>query len=170
MIGEGKPKRGFSMNRLHVAPLVAVALLAGLAGCEGAKAPEPFPQAVADAWLGAFNSGDLDGLGLMYTEDAEILPPDQPIVSGHEAIVAFWKSFNPGQVRIEVSAVDSERLGAYWFREGTYAAEFADEGEPRIGKFIELWKKAGGNWLLYRHMWSPNAPRAAEMPATAPAE
>ena len=66
--------------------------------------------------------------------------------------------------------MESERLGEYWFREGSYTANLADEGEPRIGKFIELWKKVDGNWLLYRHMWSPNAPRPAETPTQAPDE
>lgn len=152
------------MNRNPIAPWIAMIALAGLAGCEMAKAPEPFPQAAADGWLGAFNSGDVDGLALMYTEDSEMLPPDEPIVAGHEAIVAFWKTYNPGQVRLEVSAVDSVRLGDYWYREGSYTALVAEEGEPRVGKFIELWKKVGSAWLLYRHMWSPNAPAPAQMP------
>jgi len=158
------------MNRTHLASWFLLLAVAGFAGCEGMKASDPFPQGSADAWLGAFNSGDLVGLGLYYAEDAQLLPPDQPIVSGHEAIEAFWKAFNPGEVRIEVSEVYSERLGDYWYRQGLYAAKYADEGEPRIGKFIELWKKVESNWLLYRHMWSPNAPQPAEMPAPAPDE
>jgi len=155
------------MSSNHRAPWVVLLALAWLAGCGKAAAPDPFPQATADAWLGAFNSGDLVGLGIMYSEDAEILPPDQPIVAGHAAIETFWQTFNPGEVRIAVSEVHSERLGEYWFREGTYSAKYAEEGQPRIGKFIELWKKADGNWVIYRHMWSPNAPRPAGMPAAA---
>jgi len=153
------------MNRNHVAPWVALIALVGLAGCDMAKAPAPFPQAAADGWIGAFNSGDVDGLAMMYSEDAEVLPPDQPIVAGHEAIATFWKTYNPGQVRLEVSAVDSVRLGDYWYREGSYSALFPEEGEPRVGKFIELWKQVDSAWLLYRHMWSTNAPPPAQMPA-----
>ena len=156
------------MNRIHLTTCFLWLGLVAFAGCEGMKAQEPFPQATADAWLGAFNSGDAAGLALMYSEDAEVLPPDQPIVSGHEAIEAFWKTFNPGQVRVEISEVESSRLGDYWYREGTYAANLADEGEPRIGKFIELWKKVGSNWMLYRHMWNRNAPLPAEMPVLGP--
>ncbi len=155
------------MSSHHVAPWIAAIALAGLAACNGAGAPEDFPQAVADGWAGAFNSGDVAGLALMYSDDAEVLPPDQPIVAGHEAIEAFWQTFNPGQVRIEVSEVDTERLGSYWFREGSYIAIFPDEGEPRVGKFIELWKKVDANWYLYRHMWSSNAPQPAITPDAA---
>jgi ketosteroid isomerase-like protein len=154
------------MNRLHLAPWIALMALAGLAGCESAKAPEPFPQAAADGWLAAFNSGDAAGLALMYGKDAEVLPPDQPIVSGYAAIEEFWKSYSPGTVRLEVSEVETTRLGDHWFREGTYSALYPTEGEPRIGKFIELWVKADSAWLLHRHMWSPNSPPPASMPAS----
>ncbi|MBX3703093.1 MAG: nuclear transport factor 2 family protein [Steroidobacteraceae bacterium] len=155
------------MNRTHLASWAILVALAA-AGCERAGTPEAFPQAAADGWLAAFNSGDTTGLALMYSDDAEVLPPDEPIVSGHAAIEEFWKSYDPGQVRIAVSEVETRRLGDYWFREGTYSAIIPEEGEPRIGKFIELWVKSGGAWLLYRHMWSPNAPPPAELPASAP--
>jgi ketosteroid isomerase-like protein len=152
------------MNRIHVAPWVALAFLAVLSGCKGAAPPETFPQAAADGWLGSFNGGDVAGLALMYGADAEILPPDEPIVSGYEAIEAFWQTYNPGQVRIEVSEVETLKLGEFWYREGAYAATYPDEGDSRIGKFIELWKLDGKAWKLYRQMWSPNSPQPAQMP------
>ena len=146
------------MKRIHVAPPVAIALLALLASCEGAAPRESFPQAAADGWLGSFNGGDVAGLVLMYSSDAEILPPDEPVIAGPKEIEAFWQSYGPGQVRIELGEVESRRIGDFWFREGAYRAQFPDEGEPRVGKFIELWKQENGNWLMYRQMWNRNAP------------
>jgi ketosteroid isomerase-like protein len=146
------------MNRFHVAPCIALAFMAMLAGCGKAGAPDAFPKATAEGWLGSFNGGDVAGLALMYSDDAEILPPDHAIVTGHDAIDTFWQSYNPGQVRIEVTDDEATKLGEIWYREGAYRAVYADEGEPRVGKFIELWKKQGGSWLLYRQMWSPNSP------------
>ncbi|MGQ0430529.1 MAG: YybH family protein [Gammaproteobacteria bacterium] len=156
------------MNRIRLVSWVALIALASVAGCERAGTPEPFPQAAADGWLAAFNSGDAAGLALMYSENSQLLPPDEPIVSGHAAIEDFWQRYSPGQVRLELSGVQSERVGAYWFREGTYIAKFEGEGEPRIGKFIELWVKIDNAWLLHRHMWSPNAPSPAQPPPAAP--
>ena len=145
-------------------PLVT---LAGLAACNGAKAPEPFPQAAADGWLGSFNGGDVAGLVLMYSEDAKILPPDEPVITGPRSdrgILAGRYNAGPGAHR-GGRRWTSERLGEFWFREGAYTAiSSRDEGEPRVGKFIELWKKENGNWLLYRQMWNRNAP----LPASAP--
>lgn len=152
------------MNRIQVAPTVVLALLALLAGCGDAAPPETFPQAAADGWLGSFNGGDVSGLVLMYSADAEILPPDEPVIAGPEAIGKFWQAYGPGQVRIEVSEVDARRIGDFWFREGSYKAQYPTEGETRVGKFIELWKQEGGNWLMYRQMWNRNAPIGSEPP------
>ena len=146
------------MNRIHVAPPVALALLVLIAGCKAAAPPEEFPQAAADAWLGSFNGGDVAGLVLSYTADARLLPPDEPPIAGAEAIEAFWQAYGPGQVRLEQGDVESTKIGDLWFREGAYKAQFADEGEPRVGKFIELWKQENGNWLMYRQIWNRNAP------------
>jgi ketosteroid isomerase-like protein len=158
------------MKRLQFAPWIALIALAGLAGCERAKAPEPFPQAAADGWVAAFNSGDAPGLALMYSPDARILPPDQPIISGSGAIEEFWKAFNPGNVRIEISEVETLKLGDKWFREGTYNSLYPAEGQPRVGKFIELWTRVDSAWLIQRQMWSPNVPPPAQMPPTVPME
>jgi len=159
------------MKTIHVAPPVVLALLALFAGCKAAAPPEAFPQAAADAWLGSFNGGDVAGLVLSYSADAKLLPPDEPIITGAEAIEAFWQGYGPGQTRLEVGEVDSRKLGEFWFREGAYKAQFADEGEPRVGKFIELWKQENGNWLLFRQLWNRNAPLApGAPPGDAPAD
>lgn len=157
------------MKRIHLASWVACITLAAAAGCESAKAPEEFPQPAVDGWIAAFNSGDAAGLSLMYAPEAQILPPDQPIVSGTGAIEEFWKTANPGTVRVEISEVQTTKLGDYWFRQGTYTAMDRNEGEPEFGKFIELWEKVDSAWMLYRQMWSPNAPPPAAMPAAATA-
>jgi ketosteroid isomerase-like protein len=159
------------MNRIHVAPPAALVLLALLAGCKAAAPPEEFPQSVADAWLGSFNGGDVAGLTLAYSGDAVILPPDEPPTAGPQAIEAFWQAYGPGQVRLEVGDVEAMKIGELWFRQGAYKAQFPDEGEPRVGKFIELWKKENGNWLMFRQMWNRNAPIAGTAsPGDAPAD
>lgn len=158
------------MKRHHFVSWIGCIALFGLAGCERAGEPDGFfPHAAADGWIAAFNSGDAAGLALMYTADAQILPPDQPIVSGHEAVEAFWQNANPGTVRLEVSGVEAARLGRYWFRQGTYTSKDETEGQPEFGKFIELWAPQDNNWLLYRQMWSPNSPQPGQMPDAAPA-
>lgn len=157
------------MNRKLLASWIGCLALAGAAGCERAAAPGEFPQAAADGWVAAFNSGDALGLALTYGPDAKILPPDEPIISGRAAIEEYWKAFNPGSVRIEISEVETMKLGDYWFREGVYAGTYPDEGAPRVGKFIELWVQVDSSWQIHRHMWSPNTPLPAAMPDLAPA-
>src|SRR6185295_12267742 len=40
----------------------------------------------------AFYRGDADTISQMYTEDAELLIPEVPLVRGREAIAQVWKS------------------------------------------------------------------------------
>jgi uncharacterized protein (TIGR02246 family) len=37
-------------------------------------------------------SKDYAGMAAFYTEDAKLLPPDAPIVSGRKAIEEFWRA------------------------------------------------------------------------------
>lgn len=152
------------MNRIFRTPWILLVAALALAGCERAAAPEPFPQAVADAWVAAFNSGDAAGLALLYSPKAELLPPNAPVVSGHAAIEEFWKTANPGTTRIKVSTVEISMFGDFAFRQGTY--ETAEEGlaENEFGKFIELWRKIDSAWFIYRQMWSSNAPPGMALP------
>ncbi len=146
------------MNLTHWKPWIALVAALALLGCEKAVVPEPFPQAAADAWVAAFNSGDAAGLALLYSPRAEVLPPNAPIVSGHAAIEEFWKSANPGTVRIKISTVEVSVFGDFAFRQGTYQTNEESEAATDFGKFIELWKKIDSAWYLYRQMWSSNAP------------
>ena len=51
-------------------------------------------EAIAEgykAFESAFYRGDADTISRMYTEDAELLVPEAPIVSGGEAMRAGWQ-------------------------------------------------------------------------------
>ena len=42
-------------------------------------------------FMDTFNRGDGAGMGELYTENGQLLPPNSDIVSGHSAISAFWQ-------------------------------------------------------------------------------
>jgi hypothetical protein len=52
-----------------------------------------------------------------------------------------------------------------------YAAnDAAGVAALETGKFMELWKKVDGKWLIHRDMWSSNAPPpATDIPPDEPA-
>ncbi len=137
-------------------------LLATFAGCAPAPVPEAFPQEVADAWVERYALHDAAGIAALYTEDAQLLPPDAEIVNGRAAIQEFFARTNPpGSAQIEIATVETQVFGGYAYRQGSVNLKGPGEGVVRAGKFIELWKKVDGRWLIHRDIWSANAPPPA---------
>ena len=129
------------------------------AGCAQNPAPEAFPQDVADTWVERFAAHDAAGLAALYTEDAQLLPPDTEIVSGRAAIQEFAAKNNPpGGPAFEFATVETRVFGEYAHRQGSFRVKGPDAATLRGGKFIELWKKADGHWLIHRDIWNTDTP------------
>jgi uncharacterized protein (TIGR02246 family) len=147
--------------------MMSLAMLSA-AGCMRSPAPEPFPQEVADAWVERFAAHDATGVAALYTEDAQLLPPDMEVVSGRAAIREFTATNNPADgPAFEFATIETLVFGDYAHRQGGYKVKGPDGSTLESGKFIELWKKVGDKWLIHREMWSRNAPAAAP-PTDAP--
>jgi len=144
------------MNRM--AAIMALAMLSA-GGCAQSPAPEPFPQEVADAWVERYAANDAAGVAALYTEDAQLLPPDMEIVSGRAAIQEFVAKTNPpGGPAFEIATVETLVFGDHAHRQGSFTVNSPDGTSLETGKFLELWKKVDGKWLIHRDMWSSNAP------------
>jgi uncharacterized protein (TIGR02246 family) len=145
---------------------VVVLAMTCAAGCMQSPAPEAFPQDVADAWVQRFAAHDAAGIAALYTEDAQLLPPDMEVVNGRAAIQEFVAKNNPpGGPAFEFATIETLVFGDYAHRQGSFTVKGPDGATLETGKFIELWKKAGGKWLIHRDMWSRN-----EQPARSPDE
>jgi uncharacterized protein (TIGR02246 family) len=132
------------------------------AGCAQSPVPDPFPQDVADAWAERFAANDAAGVAALYAEDAQLLPPDNEIVSGRAAIREFIAKNNaPGGPKLQIATIETHVFGDYAHRQGGFMFKGPDGAVINTGKFMELWKKVDGKWLIYRDMWSSNTPRSA---------
>ncbi len=109
-----------------------------------------FEQAVA--------AGDADAIAALYTENAVILPPDSPPITGRAAI----REYMAGLVAAGIDGVDIETVEVVRFDD--MAVERANltisvGGEVvEEGKSLVLWRLVGDEWLYVRDMWSANAP------------
>jgi ketosteroid isomerase-like protein len=140
--------------------IAAIALVAG--ACARSPAPEPFPQADADAAAERFAAHDAAGVASFYTEDAVLLPPDQEAIAGRAAVQEFFARTNPEDApAVELATVETFMFGDHAWRQGSFRIEGPGEGVPVSGKFVELWKKVDGAWLIHRDMWNANAPPPA---------
>lgn len=150
--------------------------LAGLmlvAGCN--QAPPPVDrQAAEDAVraadgesLKAAQALDPVGTALSYSEDAMVMPPNQPAASGRAAAQKVWAAMLvPGtQINWFANKVEAAASGEMVYEQGTYSVETSGpDGKPVTddGKFLSVWKKQGdGDWKEVESIWNSDLPVAA---------
>ena len=108
-----------------------------------------------------------------YTEDAVILPPNEPAVQGWEPIKAYiLKEIPTTHFEVNITEIDGRGdlayvQGTYWL---TYLAPDGSGPAKDIGKYIEIWRKQStGDWKVIRDIWNSDQSTAAVFP-TAPAK
>src|SRR5262245_51005227 len=91
-------ERAFANITLRGVMTMRIALLAtpivfclALASSACGTRDEQLPDSAVSALEQAFNRGDAAGCADVYTEDAEIIPEDGPVVRGHKGITEFFK-------------------------------------------------------------------------------
>src|SRR5262245_5514879 len=122
-----------------------------------------------DEWSKAAGARDVEKTISYYSDDAVVMPPNIPTLTGKEPIRTLWKSmlgspdFSGGWKATKVEVARSVDLA---YVSGTYEFnEKDDSGKPITdkGKYLEVWKKqADGSWKCVADMFS------AELQAVGP--
>lgn len=126
-------------------------------------------RALDAEWARAVSAGDGAALAALYTSDATVLPPMEPVRQG-EAAKKYWvdvtNSFS-GPTELTTTAVGGR--GDLAYATGIYRATLTPKkagAKPlpaEEGKYLEvLEKQADGSWKIVYDMWSPNAPPAKQ--------
>jgi uncharacterized protein (TIGR02246 family) len=143
----------------------AAVLLFGCAQPAVTPAPAPDLKATIDAnnaaWSAAANRGDAAGVAALYTENANMLPPDMDIQHGRAAIEQTVASFGKAGVRnFALTAVDVAQVGPDTAREiGRFTVDVPGPRKrliPIAGKYVVVWKRVGDKWLLDTDIWNKN--------------
>jgi uncharacterized protein (TIGR02246 family) len=168
------------MNILKAAAIAAAGSII-LVACDHAKqdtaADEAAIRAGTTAWADAYNAGDGAAMAAFYAEDAVLLPPNAPPVSGRAAIGEFLAADSantraaglkfklPGDGPAQVS-------GDLAYESGSAHVVDASGATVATGKYIGVFNRIDGKWLLVRDTWNmdaPPAPAASAEPAADPA-
>ena len=115
------------------------------------------------AWSRAAGAKDLEMTVSFYAEDAVLLAPNVPAAEGHAAIRAVWsEEFKDPAYSISwhTEKVTVARSGELGFARGRYEATYTLEGRAvrERGKFLTVWRKQPGAWLVVMDMYSADAP------------
>jgi len=116
-------------------------------------------EAANQGFMDAVRRGDLPGLVALYTEDGQVLPPNAEIMSGHEAIQAFWASIAAMGVKgVVLETLEAEGHGDTAIEVGAYA--LSGEGDQVLdrGKYIVIWKQQDRQWKLHRDIFNSSLP------------
>jgi ketosteroid isomerase-like protein len=127
-----------------------------LAGC--AKEETRLPESVTMGVTRDFNKGDAMSTAAHYADDAEILPPRNPVIQGRPAIAAFFQANIDKYIGYGNVTTWSAVRGDIAVEQGSYNVRNVKVGQDvEAGKYLRIWKRIGGDWKLYRDMYSPDS-------------
>jgi uncharacterized protein (TIGR02246 family) len=120
--------------------------------------------------MAAAANGDAVGVAALYTEDAQLLPPGGPEVTGRGAIEAFWApALTGGAVMLQTMEVLPMTDGAA--EVGHFMIHATDGAMLDEGHYIVLWQQdAAGVWRLHRDIWTSTMPPSPAPSSEAPVE
>ena len=143
-----------------------------LVGCTTAPPPPPLDTSAADSraieaasaqWVDAFNQGDTAALAALYTEEAKLLPPNSQMIVGREGIQAFFQaSFDAGEAKVQLTVIELSVSGDIAHVVGKYTFTLQPEDGEAIsdnGKYVEIWKRENGTWIMDKDIWNSSVPR-----------
>ena len=104
------------------------------------------------------NAGNADALvEAFYANDAQLLPPNSPKVSGKSAIAQFWQGFiaaGASDVQLETTEISASGDLAY----GVGRYKFKMAGAPQEGKYVVVYRRQqNGRYRAVVDMFSSNA-------------
>lgn len=138
-------------------------------GCKAKDTKATHEQAIRDTdekWSQAAIAKDIDATVAFYTDDARLLPPDAPLITGKAGIRAMWADLihSSDHVSWKAATVEVSSSSDLSYVVGTYELDSKDaQGKPavEIGKMVEVFRKqADGSWKACADMFSPDAPPA----------
>jgi uncharacterized protein (TIGR02246 family) len=125
-------------------------------------------QAADQNWAKAYNAGNADAVASLYDEQAVLLPPGVPGVSGRAAIKAFFVKDTAESQKAGVAFTLGPKpaggvSGDMGWQSGTYAVKDKAGKVVETGKYLSISMKKDGKWLYVRDTWNADgAPAPAE--------
>lgn len=111
------------------------------------------------SFVEAFNSGDGNRLAALYTQDAVLLPPAAPRITGREDIVNFWQgAMDSGLSLARIEPLEVIESGDLAVDTGVIYLNAPDGSGGMVEvamKYVVAWQKgADGVWRLHRDTWN----------------
>jgi ketosteroid isomerase-like protein len=140
--------------------LLCLMLCLFLAACSQSTLPRETVQAFEQA----FNRDDVDGAVALFTDDAQILPQNGPVVIGKANITEFLRDQMTPVVSFNTDTDLSLVRGDIAIEQGHYSVRNVRRGSDiEEGKYLHVWRNVGGQWKIYRIMYNTDVAPAANV-------
>jgi uncharacterized protein (TIGR02246 family) len=137
--------------RLAMLILAAAALASGPARADEVR---DAVEAGNQAFIAAFLRGDAAAVSQLYTANAQVIAPGEPVAKGRAAIAAAWqKAIDSGVKDLTLTTAEVESAGDLAVETGT-VKQVAKDGKVTQGRYLVVWKREGGRWKLHRDIWN----------------
>lgn len=153
------------------ARLTGVALVLACAGCArqqpassvDVKAERDNVQKIAHSFSSAVAERDTAAVVGWYSVDAQLLPPNEPMITGGRAIRDFWAgmlrtpsltfSLDPMTTVVSSSGDLAVEVGRYQLGMDTPTGRVDDRG-----KYVTAFKKVNGGWRIFADTFNSDLP------------
>jgi uncharacterized protein (TIGR02246 family) len=136
--------------------------------CSAFAADAKIEQALRDLdaqWSQAAAAKNVDKTVSYYSDDAIVLPPNEPSITGKAGIRKMWQGFldSVASISWKVTRVEVAKSGDMAYVSGSYATNpkstSGSNASADRGKYLEVWEKqADGTWKCGADMFSSDLP------------
>jgi uncharacterized protein (TIGR02246 family) len=159
-------KRHWSITVFAICCLALLAL-----NCEQRQQPasdtraadETAIRAINPTWFKAYNAGDVNSVVALYAEDAVVNAPGTPAARGLAAIREFFvkdiaASASAGVATNSGPSTDVGVSGDLGWEWGTFTVTNKSGATVDKGKYVTVYTKKDGKWLITRDIWNSDGP------------
>lgn len=125
------------------------------------------------AWAASMNAKDVEAIMAVFADDAQLMPPNKPLIKGKDAIKAdmladMEKDTSGMKTTMAFVTADVWAAGNMITETGAWTVSGPDGTVLDKGKYMTLWEKRDGKLLCLRDMYNSDMPhKEAPMAATA---
>jgi uncharacterized protein (TIGR02246 family) len=126
-------------------------------------ADEAAIRSINPNWFKAYNAGDANSMVALYAEDAVVNPPGAPAARGQAAIREYFTkdvaaSAAAGMTLNGSTTTDAGVSGDLGWEWGTFTAKDKSGATIDAGKYVTVYARKGGKWLIIRDIWNSDGP------------
>ena len=111
-----------------------------------------------DRFMSLFAAGDATAFVKgMYTEDAQLMPPNAPMVTGHDNMIEMWGGMMEAGISPKVITASAEAYGKTAIETGTVEIYAGTDKVDEV-KYMVIWKKEKSGWMMHKDIWNSSMP------------